>query len=236
MPDLGSNPAPSPETQWAAWKVNPTPEASSNMLKTLDPVITAAARTHVGDVNPIIKGRARSMTLDALQTYDPKRGKLSSHLFSHLTGLKRYAARSSMPVSVPERLMLANRALNTSNQQLSDELGREPTEDELADHSGIPVPRIRQARTAAAGTNEGTVANSGSGEFDPAVVSTAPNRWADLIRGDLEPVDQKILEYSRAGMPNQRIAAKLRLSPGRVSQRKAGIQALLDKEFELSPF
>ena len=68
-----------------------------------------------------------------------------------------------MPISVPERLLLGSNAVSRSRMELSDELGRDPTEDEIADHSGIPVPRQRQIRVASGGTNEGTVTITANG-------------------------------------------------------------------------
>jgi DNA-binding NarL/FixJ family response regulator len=38
------------------------------------------------------------------------------------------------------------------------------------------------------------------------------------------------------GLQNGRIAEKLRISPGRVSQRKQVIQRMVDQEDSLSPF
>lgn len=79
------------ENAFKTWKSAPvTPESNASILRTLDPVIDSATVTHVGKVNPLIKGKARSMTLQALQTYKPERGKLSSHIYSQLQGLKRF--------------------------------------------------------------------------------------------------------------------------------------------------
>ena len=42
--------------------------------------------------------------------------------------------------------------------------------------------------------------------------------------------------HGRRPLPNQEIAAKVGLSPGRVSQIKKKIQGTLDQEHDLSPF
>lgn len=234
------------QAAWKEWSGSAAPglpkppEANAKILGTLDPLVTSAARTHVGDVNPMIKGRARAMTLDAMDGYDPSRGKLSTHVYSHLRGLKRYNARAKQLVSVPERVVLDRMAVERSSTSLADELGREPTEDELADHSGLPARRIRHVRSFPGATWTGRYAEHGEDgtPYDPemAPMPSASRAWSDLVVGDLHPVDQKIVEYTRAGMSNQDVARKLRLTPGAISQRKLKIQKLLDEEQDISPF
>ena len=65
-------------------------------------------------------------------------------------------------------------------------------------------------------------------------------QWVFLSTGE-RGADQKIMELSlgmRGHKPlsNLEIAKKLGRSPGALSQRKAKIQAMIDKEEDLSPF
>lgn len=235
-------PAPGPLELWKAWKADPSPATTAPMLAALSPTIDKAAAAAVGDVNPVVRGRARSMALAGLRTFDPARGaSLSGHLYNHLQGLKRYAARAAAGVYVPERVSLDRRAVGLAERELADRLGRDPTADELADHSGFSPARIAKVRGA-----PGRAANSGffssmgeAGEgLDPAVRDrgTSQQSWERLVAQDFHPTDQKILEYHRAGLANDAIARKLRLSPAAISTRKRKMQAVFDREAELSPF
>jgi DNA-directed RNA polymerase specialized sigma subunit len=231
------------DTHWKAWKADPTPESGTSLLAAADPLITRAVKTHVGNVNPLVKAKARRMALSAFQNYDPSKGNLQNHLYTHLQGLKRYNAQTSSPLRVPERLMLERSYLERSGVELNDKLGRDPTLDELADHTGMSPHRIARVRMFKSPMNSGYFdsVEEGEGNFSPAVKQDPVKSFVHMVYADLEPTDKKIMEWTLGlgGAPklsNQQIASKLRLTPGAVSQRKSKLQRVLDQEQELSPF
>lgn len=226
------------DAAWTEWNDNPSKESNAKILNTLDPIISKAVTANAGQLNPVLKGKGRLLTMQALKSYNPKQGKLVSHIYNHMQRLRRYSAQMSTGVHVPERIMLDRRAIDLANKELNDNLGREPTEDELADRVGLSTKRIKQVRRANPGMAEGYFSSMGEeGEgIDPAIRSKGSAAWEQLVKGDLDPIDQKIYEYTKQGLQNQEIAAKLRLTPGRVSQRKSVIQEQLNQEPQLSPF
>jgi len=227
---------------YAAWKANQTPTGNAAMLDTLKPVIEKGIRAHVGAPNPLLTSRARKVALEGLRTYDPSRARLQTHLFNQFQGLKRIARQQSQVIRAPERVVFDQQQLRQYEQELTDELGREPTDVELANHSGFSLKRISHVRGYQPGVSEGAleaVAPGFTGSIRPDPRSQ--QMWTELVYDDLAPLDQKILEYSlglhgRKPLSNQEIARKLGRSPGAISQRKARIQQLLDQEQELSPF
>lgn len=234
---------PSPEDLWKTWKASSGPAANAQVLQQLDPVIHKAASAQVGDVNPLIKGHARRLALTALQSYDPSRGRLISHLYNHMQGLKRYAAQTSAGISVPERLLLDRRAMEQHSRELTNELGREPTDDELADATGLNRRRIQRIRAYHPAMSQGYFDAMGEqsdseGGFTPAVRSDAKDTsaWEQIVYGDLSATDKKIFEWAKAGVSGLEMARRLRITPGAISQRAAKIQRLLDQQDELSPF
>jgi len=228
---------------YTSWASDRSPQANATILKVLDPVISQAVQTHVGTSNPLLKARARKMTLGALGSFDPKRGRLKSHLYSQLQGLKRQHAKQQSIFRVPERLMLDRRGLKAAQQELEDELGREPTDQELATRTGFSVDRISRIRQFSPAMSEGFFSTVGEGGMVPQ--STSPisqqSSWVQVVYDDLGPLDKKIMEWTLGlnGQPrlsNQEIALRLKRSPGAISQRKALIQQMLDEEQDLSPF
>jgi DNA-directed RNA polymerase specialized sigma subunit len=150
-----------------------------------------------------------------------------------------------MPIRIPERQLLDRRHVENSSLELTDKLGREPSDDELADYTSMSIKRIRKVRGINPPMMEGffaSLAERGEeGGFTPSVQNPDSAGWFDLVYQDLDPIDQKIVEYTmglngQPKMSNKEIAAKLNRSPGLISQRKAAIQAKLDQESELSPF
>lgn len=229
------------EEAYGKWKLDRTPAGNAAMLRRIDPIINKAIQTHVGtQANPILRSRARRMALGALQNYDPKRSRLQTHLYNQLRGLKRTAGQQSHILKVPERVVLDRRALEMSNRELSDELGRDPTDDELAQRTGFSFKRMQRIRGYHPGISEGRLSGLPEGGLDP-VVEKDSDTWLRVIYDDLGPTDKKIMEWTlgyngRSVLSNQEIARKLSRSPGLISQRKKLIQQALDEEPELSPF
>jgi hypothetical protein len=223
-----------------AWQRNQTPQGNAAILKTLDPVINKAVKTFAGRDDPLLRSRARRITLDSLGTYDPRRGRLQTHIFNQLRTMQRVAGQQSHIIKVPERVVLDRRTVSRVQQELEDELGREPTDAELAQHTGFSIKRLGKIRRFSPGMAEGFFAAMPDGGFAPAVKAES-EAWVQFVYDDLSPTDQKIMEWTlgmggRPKLSNQEIAIKLKRSPGAISQRKKIIQDLLDQEQELSPF
>ena len=231
-----------------AWKAKPGPDTNAAMLKALHPTIEGAIRTHVGEPNPLLVSRARVMALQGLGSYDPKRGRLQSHMYNHLLGLKRANRKQTTILKVPERVQLDKYHLGNAEQELRATLGREPTDDELADHTGFNPDRIAKVRSYQSGLSEGMYEDmqaagtgfSGGAVKMPGAVPQA-SHWQSIVYDELDDHHKKVMEYAfglngRKPLQNQQIAAKLNRSPGAISQAKARIQAMLDEEHDLSPF
>lgn len=227
------------------WKANQTPEGNAQALKHMHPLIEGAVRAHVGASNPLIMSQARRMALGALRTYDPKRSGLQTHLFNQLQGLKRVNRQQSTIIRAPERVALDRYHLEQHTQELTDKLGRSPSDAELANHTGLSARRLARARSYTPAVAEGaleasnpesTIFGSVTGAGRPAM-----SAWHSMVYDDLAPMDQVIMEHvlglnNKQRLSNQGLAAKLKRSPGLISQRKKIIQGMLDKEQDLSPF
>lgn len=234
-------------TAWKAWSSAPRDrDLTDSLLKAVRPSIDRAIAAHLGPTasNPVLRSRARQMALNALERYDPKVGaSLSTYLVTQLSGLKRYNRHQTKAIRVPERAGHLNAKLLDARDELEDQLGREPSEAELSEFMGISPRKLARLRRQVLNEHaEGSLITPEGAPWQPAAAgSTSSPYWAEIVHGDLDPVNQVILEHTLGmfGKPvlsNQQIAQKLRLSPGAISQRKALIQSLLDKETELSPF
>jgi hypothetical protein len=238
------------ETRFApafhAWKADPSPVKSDDFLKTIDPIVQEGMNVYGGRAsNPMMRSRARRIALDAASRYDPSKASLKTHLMAHLQGLRRYGAQQNQVIHVPEAVALDQHHLHEAEAELGDRLGRDPSDLELADLTGLSRRRIAHVRGYQPGVPEGRLAalsdegeeGGTGGGYEPAV--EGPDRSllrAQFLYHDLDPHDQVILEYGMGlngspRLPAAQIARRLRLSPGAVSQRASRIQRLLD-EFE----
>jgi DNA-directed RNA polymerase specialized sigma subunit len=228
---------------YGAWAKTPSPESNAAMLHALSPTIDSAVKSHVGQGNPLIHSKARRLTLDSLRTYDPAKGKLKTHVHNYLRGLTRINAQQGQILSVPRRVLLEKYQLEQAEQELGHELGREPTDEELFDHTGLSARRVKRIRLLHPAVAEGTLEDTEHGVMgavDP-VGRRAGETWRQLVYDDLDPLHQKVMEHAlgmngRPVLSNNDIARRLRRSPAAISQAKAHIQKLLDEEQELSPF
>lgn len=226
-----------------AWKKAPGHGTNAAVLTALAPTIEGAIRTHVGAPNPLLTSQARLMALEGLGGYDPNRGRLKTHIYNHLLGLKRVNQQQTTILKVPERVALDKYHLTNAEDELRALYGREPTDDELEDHTGFNARRIAKVRSYRPGYAEGAM-ESGTDVFGGVRAGGAMpelSPWASVIYDELDPYHRKVFEYAfgvngRRPLPNHVIAQKLNRSPGAISQAKLRIQKLLNEEAELSPF
>lgn len=232
--------------QFSLWQRNPTPHNASSLLKAVQPEIDRGISAHVGQANPLLTSRARRMTLHAIRSYDPTKAKLSTHIINQLQGLKRVARQQGQVLPIPERVSIDLNHVNRARAELSDELGRDPSMAELSDATGLSAKRLGYVQKFRYPVAEGTLTALGdegddASGFSPAVQAGYSSSWAEFVYSDLDPINQKIMEWT-LGLHNEQpqsnmaIARKLGLTPGAVSQRKARIQAIMDQESKLSPF
>lgn len=221
------------EEAFKVWDTSKNPENMGKLLDAAEPVIQSALQSYAGG-NKSLRGRARLLAASAFQTFDPTKGaKLRTHLMTQLQPLNRYNKAFQQVTHVPERVSADLYKINQEHQKFFDQYGKEPTDRELADVTGLSSRRIAKVR----GFARGEMAESSLTEMDegeksvmyPGVSKVDPKQvWLEYVHHDLAPTDQKILEW-RTGyngkmvLSNNEIAKRLGLSPGAVSQRAAKI-------------
>lgn len=227
-----------------AWKAKPEPGTRSALLKAVQPVLDTAVHSYGGGSagSPTLMSRARMLTLKSLPAYDPSRGSLRNHLLGQLQGLRRIGAQQQQIISMPEQVSLDRSHLVTTENDLRDALGRDPSDSEIADHTGLSLKRlayVRTARQAVAGSSLNTGEDENA-DFTPA--STVPgahrveDAWTSFIYHDMGVIDKAIMDYALGlhgtpRLPVAQIAQRLGITASAVSQRTAKIQKQLDERY-----
>lgn len=239
--------APEFDSLYEQWKQNATPELNTKLLGTVQPIIDTAVNSYAGSgASPTVRNRARLMALKALQTYDPQRGAVKTHLLSQMQSLRRLAAKDQNIISIPEQVGLDFQRLAAAENELRDSLSRDPTDDEVADLTGLSTRRIQKIRQFHQPVSEGmTVAQTAASDDDTTndVASRIPgdNRaadaWLNFVYDDLSPTDKLIMDLTlgrngRRRATTQDIARRLNITPGAVSQRAAKIQNMIDQRYK----
>ncbi len=87
--------------------------------------------------------------MKAVERFDPKHGvKLSTYAAWWIKqSIKRSLANQAKTIRLPVHVVDKLSRMRRVSNQLSEVLGREPTDDELAEEMGIPVHKISQLKT-----------------------------------------------------------------------------------------
>lgn len=227
-----------------AWKREQTPQTRSALLKAVDPVIGTALKSYGGPSagSPVLRSQARRMALEAFNSYDPAKGALKSHLLSQLRRLHRVGAQQAQIIRLPEQVALQLRQLEEAEHELHKALGRDASDMEIADYTGISPKRLAYIRQARPVTSSGQLeAVDERQEAPPSEVVgdvRSQDAWEDFVYADLNPTDQLIYDmlrgrHGRQRKTTQEVASHLRITPGAVSQRAKKIQQLLDERHTL---
>ena len=218
-----------PKSTYEAWQLDPSPANMSKVLSSLDTTLNTEIQRYPGP-RPLLKGRAKVLAMDAVRKYDPTRGaQLRSWVVTNLQPLSRYG-QQLRPIHASEMAIRQAAEVNRVSEELADDLGREPTLDELADEIGLSKKRIQQVRNSVKATVSESVFTEGddSGEgtkSSPGVVpydtlTTAKEMvYESLNTRDKQIYDWKIGAHGKPVLPNRLIAKRLGVTPALISQR-----------------
>ena len=131
---------------WKTWKDSgEKPEHLQPLLKLYEPIIAQKSRAWRAKTIPesVFKAELQTHVIKAFQNFDPTRGvALNTHVESRLPKAMRYNNKHQNVGYLPEAQAGQIGPINKARDTLRDELGRDPTNDELADHMGMPPKRI----------------------------------------------------------------------------------------------
>lgn len=222
------------------WKADPTPVNMKSVVGELDPAINSAISAYAGqNVSPTVRHRARLLAAKAIKSYDPSFGtSLPTHVNRQLQALQRLTPSLLDPLPAPEKFRQNSQAISAAANSLEELLGREATDEEIADSTGLPIKRVIKVRSGQRGRVSQYAMESDDedeGGSDTVTNSRTPyDEWSDAVYHDLGDTDRLIFLHRTGyrGTPvlqNAQIAARLGVSPSYISQRASWIQKRLDE-------
>jgi len=147
-----SNPEPSIEDMWKEWKASgESPDKLEPVMKKIRPVIESHLRKY--QYGPLVnkdayRAEVQKNALKALQSYNPKYGtRLTTHVMNNLKGSHRWALSATNTARIPEHKAKYIQPIANATDELTEELGREPSHEEIAARVGIPVKHVKQIIT-----------------------------------------------------------------------------------------
>lgn len=225
------------------YKTDPSPANLNAAVTAASPVIDYGVQRFGGGASPLMSSRGRLLTVQALKTWDPK-GKANPKTWTiqQLQGLNRYRSKLD-PIVVPERLnqdsLLVKRTIDDYTQQY----GREPSTEELADLSGLSRKRLRAIRNVSVGrVNESQLLDDEGDRYLPGVDNDSPEAiWTEMVYHDLDSRGKQIYDLltGRNGtepMSVVQVAQKLGMTPSGVTQRAGKIREMIAEGIKLDQY
>lgn len=216
---------------WREWdESGRNPDKLDPLMDSLKPIRNkhvnrySSANVH----RPAMEARADQLMIKSLESYDPTRAQLNTHMEGNLRSLDRYTKQRQNFSRVTESRLSIVGDYGRSRAQLVDDLGREPTSVEIADHLKVSRKQVEKLELELKSDALGSMVP----ETQDAFVSddALDKEVADLLFTTLSPEEQMVWEYmtGTGGKPQinkgSDIAKRLGWSNAKVSQKKKGIE------------
>lgn len=226
------------DTPYNRWKKEPNQSTLYACTKSLQPTIDSVLASIGAAGNPQLMAKARVVTGKAIKSYNPAAGaSLKTWVSQQLRQLTREARKSNDITGVGDKIQLDAYAIHRAETELEDELGQEPTVQEIADRAHMSVRRIENVRkkmkpvTTEGAWEEGSNTGLKGGETDFSQDAL------DYVYADSDRIDRKVLEYTTGyggndPLSNAEIMKRLGLNDVQLSRRKNRLSLRMKKIME----
>lgn len=219
-------------------------ESRVKLIKSLEPLIQGQVNKFNGSGLPqtAVKLEGIKLTAQALETYDPSKSQLNTHVTNHLKKLSRFVTTYQNVGHIPEPRALMIGKYHTIYSNIESDKGREPSVSELADSMNVSQKEIERLQSELRGDLSIEYTDSDSDEakgfyeytqqtFDPKLKQSI-----DFVYFDADPTDKRILEWTlglngQIQKQHKDIAVALKLTDLELKKRR---ETLAKKIKELS--
>lgn len=173
---------------------------------------------------------AYKLAREAARTYNPNSGfKFSTHLVNNLKKLSRLSTKYGATIRSPENTQFGVNKVQKMQKDLEHTLGRAPTLEETAHHSGFSLKATQNMLDS-----KKNVMGISSLFDAPELFNTSNDEWLQFVYHDLTDKDKLIFEHKtgfggKAILDNTTLAKKLNLSVSTLNNRLKLINEMLAK-------
>lgn len=178
----------------------------------------------------VVQAEAYRIAKEAAKSFDESKGvKFSTYLYHSLEKLQRLSTSYGGTVRVSEVSQYKIQKVNEVERALRDELGREPTVDELAHHSGFSLQQVSNLlKKRKKDVNINNILES------PIFTNDDHDEWVHFVYHDLPQRDKLIFEHKtgfggKPALSTEDIAKKLNTSVSTVANRIKIISEMIEK-------
>ena len=208
---------------WETWKQTGSKKHLGELVEQLSPVIYSEVHRASGTLPTAALGaEAKKWTIKAIQSYDPSKGTtLSTHVMNYLPKVRRMNYKYQNAVRLPENMQLKYHEYNRQLTQLTDQLNREPTEEELSKALGWSKPQVIKLKNSMFAD----LIESSSDRPGVYIQFNQNSILMEHLMSQLTSDEKLIFEYAK-GTPSNEVADKLGVNLNRYNYLR---KKLIDK-------
>jgi DNA-directed RNA polymerase specialized sigma subunit len=126
------------------WKQSGSKKDLNTLIGQLSGVIYSEVNRASGTLpTAALQLEAKKWTLKAIKTYDPSKGTtLNTHVSNYLPKIRRMNYKYQNAVRLPENMQLNFHEYNRNLNQLTEDLNRDPTDEEMSKALGWSKPHV----------------------------------------------------------------------------------------------
>ena len=222
-------------SHWHTWNNNGRqPDHLDPLLDAYKPLIQRKAVEYGGGLPMVpktaLEAEIMKHVIGAFQTYNPDRGaSLLTHVYNRIPKAKRFVVQHQNLAYIPEGKAYEIGRIQRGAANLQEDLGREPTAEELSGHLGMPLKRLTSIQAAMVKDIPSSALESDPfpklGPRHDEVLSLLPSVLTDREK----KVFDLVYHPTSPVRSTTELAKELSLNPSQVSRLKAGIIAKIDK-------
>lgn len=227
---------------WGRWINDRNPQDFKFLLDSYTPFMNYMGQRHLqaaktGGTLPVstIKADMIQSFHRAMETYEPDKGQLNTHIGNHLRHTGRFVRTYSNIGKMPDPRSRMVWQYKDRETVLTERLGRPPSSVEMADDLGMSQKDVELLRTEIRKDIIVDPTTSGLGSIAPE--SSKAMEQLNFLHMELAPDQQNILEYTygmhgrQAVDNNEELAQILGISPQKVRAIKRQIARRYEKRY-----
>lgn len=201
-------------------------KAREQMIKANLRLVVKIARDYEGIGLPLLDliSEGNIGLMKAVERFDPsKGGKLSTYGSWWIKqSIKRALANQSKTIRLPVHLVDKISKMRRIGMRLQEELGREPTDDELGEELGMPTSRVTQMRLAAIRP----------ASLDAPIGDEDSNNFAEVVQDENADTPYELLEDKTVTGMLQEMVTKLDPREATILRFRFGLDGGTEKTLE----
>ena len=213
--------------QLLEWQKTKDPALFATMVMRYQPVLNSVVNKFrtTGLAPATLKAEATTQLIKAFETYDPsKNTQPTTHIWNNLQKVQRMASESLMSGHIPESRNLKRSTFTIVQDNLADQLGREPNNTEMSDELGWNIREVERMQSEMKG--ETTASNAPFDFYGSSTKGESKDKvLVDYLYQELYGPEKVIFEHTfgyggKKLLNNKEIANKLKINEMQVHRMK----------------